>query len=126
MRRLIIIGIINLSLVALAIIGLMYFSSIKHRCSDYIEKSITYIKQDDKENAKNNVVKAKDTWEKHEKYLEIFLYHNYIEDIYLNLLQMQSLAENKSNSEFIVVSRKTLGMLDGLYKGEMPTLSRIL
>ncbi len=126
MRRLIIIGIINLSLVALTIIGLMYFSSVKHKCSDYIEKSITYITQDDKENAKASIEEAINTWEKHEKYLEIFLYHNYIEDIYLNLVQIQSLAENKSNSEFIVVSRKTLAMLDGLYKGELPTLSRIL
>ena len=98
MKRLIIAGVLFVSVIGIYLISVFYITNSCNEARQLLNNSVTIYTE--KSTAESEAKKLKDYWDKKEKLLSVFVNHNRIDDIEQAISLLNVYAKSKDNELF--------------------------
>lgn len=120
----------SLLLLALSIAGALYqfwyVSSKSDEFTDRMQKIDEYMLQDDFENAVNASRETEEDWSDAANNIDIFLIHDYVDSISLDIAQLSACIENGDPQMYFIKSASIKKGLTSLKESEYPVIANII
>lgn len=125
MKRLWVALIIAVISAGLCTAEMIYTLSETNKAEKVVAQAVQAYHDGDREEAANRINKLSDDWSEQQSYLNVFLYHDLVENIGISLGAAKKYIET-DNSEFIVECEKVQQLLRAMKDAELPKFENIL
>ncbi len=125
MNRLITVAVLMTIVVAICIVGYCVVSGLGDSVGPLLEQADYAASTGDIEAARELSCKAEEEFVKREKWVSIFIYHELVEELGVQLSALPDFAEEESQEEFLSAINSAIVMLGHVVSDEKPSFSNI-